>query len=435
MKTAGLLAFAQDRPVRIGFVGVGSRGRYLLRSVLALPGVEIPALCDVNEANLAQAAEAVEKAGRPRPESYAAGPEDFRRLVDRKDLDAVITATPWHLHTPVAVAAMKAGKYAGVEVPAALTVEECWELVETYERTRVPCMMLENVCWFRNVLMVLNMVRQRVLGEILHCEAGYQHYVRGSQFGKAGELTWRALYTLQYNRNQYPTHPIGPVAWWMNINRGDRFEYLTSMSTVSRGPHLYASKTFGAGSPQAARQFLQGDVNTTLIRTANGFTVTLYYNTQSPRPYDLIFRVQGTQGIYSGSLEKVYVEGRTPAKGEPVWEDAAPYYAQYEHPLWKELSAEAQKHGHGGADYITLHQFVKAVRERTQTPVDVYDSATWSVIVPLTGQSVASRSAPVDFPDFTRGKWKTAGPGVAGMCSQSEPSTPSLSARRIAIGR
>ena len=183
------------------------------------------------------------------------------------------------------------------------------------------------------------------------------------------------------------------------------------MSTVTRGPHNYAVKKFGAEHPAARRTFAQGDINTTMIRTENGHTVTLYYNLQSPQPYDLIFRVQGTEGIYSGSLEKVHIEGRTPSKtSEPAWEDAAPYYAQYEHPLWKALSDPAQSHGHGGADYITLYQFVKAVRNRTATPIDVYDSVAWSVIVPLSKKSVAARSAPVDIPDFTRGKWKTAKP-------------------------
>jgi predicted dehydrogenase len=411
---AGIASAAQGpaaKPVRIGLVGVGNRGTGLMRTLLDLEGVEIPAISDINEVNLARAVGIVEKAGRARPEGYGKGMEDFRRLAAREDLDAVITATPWEWHTPVAVAAMKAGKYAGVEVPAGLTVEECWELVNTSEQTGKPCMMLENVCYFRNVLMVLNLVRQNVLGEVLHCEAGYQHYIASMLFRQSGDPTWRGMHAIENNGNQYPTHPIGPVAWWMNINRGDRFAYLTSMSTPARGPSRYATKTFGADHPIAKRRFAQGDINTSLIKTANGFTVTLYYGIQSPRPYDLIFRVQGTEGIYSGTLDKIYVEGRSPQKHrEPEWEDSAPYYKQYEHRLWKEMGQTAVKYGHGGADYITLSQFVKAVRNGTQTPIDVYDSATWSVIVPLSEKSVAANSAPVDFPDFTRGKWKTARP-------------------------
>lgn len=398
----------------LGIIGAGNRGTSLLRTLLARPDVTVPAICEINEANLARGQALVEKLGSKRPEGYSRGVEDYRRLLDRKDLDAVIIATPWELHAPMAVAAMKAGKYVGLEVPAALTVEECWQLVDTSEQTRVPCMMLENVCYFRNVLMVLNMVRQGLLGELLHSEVGYQHYLRGHQFTKDGDLTWRGAYAAAKNGNQYPTHPIGPAAWWMNINRGDRFAYLNSMSTVSRGPHLVAQERFGADHPSAKRKFAQGDVNTTMIRTENGLTITLYYNTQAPRPYDLILGLQGTGGMYSGTLDKVYVEGRSPKtrSGEPAWEDSASYYERYEHPLWKRLNSAAASSGHGGSDYITLHEFVKAVRERTQTPIDVYDSVTWSVITPLSIQSAGSRSATVDFPDFTRGKWRTAKPVV-----------------------
>ncbi len=408
---AGLVFSARgaEKIVRIGMVGVGSRGTGLLRTLLDLPGVEVPAICDINEASLARAVALVQSAGRVRPQGYSGGIEDFRNLALREDLDAVITATPWEWHTPVAIAAMKAGKYAATEVPAALTVEQCWDLVNTSEQTGMPCMMLENVCYFRNALMVLNMVRQGVLGELLHCEAGYQHYVRGAQFGPNGDLTWRGVHASNDDGNQYPTHPIGPVAQWMNINRGDLFSYLVSMSTVSRGPHLYALETFGSDHPSAKKPFAQGDVNTTLIKTANGLTVTLYYNTQSPRPYDLIFRVQGTKGIYSETLDKIYIEGSSPKKSDaPEWEDTARYHERYEHPLWKAMGQTALKYGHGGADYITLHEFVNAVRNKVQTPIDVYDSATWSVIVPLSKRSVASKSAVVDFPDFTRGKWRNA---------------------------
>jgi len=410
MKVAGAASVAKggEKVVRIGMVGVGNRGTGLLRNFLDLPGVEIPAICDINEANLERGQAVVEKAGRKRPEGYSNGLEDFRRMVRRDDLNAVVTATPWEWHAPVAVAAMKAGKYAAVEVPAAITLEECWDLVNTSEQTGMPCMLLENVCYFRNVLMVLNMIRQGVLGELVHAEAGYQHDVRGGKVLPSGDLRWRGVHATKRNANVYPTHPIGPVAWWMNINRGDRFTYLVSMSTKSRGLNNYVRKRFGPDHPNAKREFLQGDINTSLIKTANGLTVTLYHDTNLPRPYNLILRVQGTEGIYSGTLEKIYIEGRSPKAH--TWEDTERYYEQYQHPIWKALGQTASEYGHGGGDYIELHQFVKAVRNKTQTPIDVYDAATWSVITPLTEQSVASSSAPVDFPDFTRGKWKTAKP-------------------------
>src|SRR6266850_3030961 len=409
-----------DKPVRIGLVGVGHRGTGLVKILLDVPGVEIPAICDINEEHLQSAQAIVEKSGRKRPEGYASGPENYRRLVVREDLDAVITATPWELHTPIAVAAMKAGKYSATEVPAAITVEQCWELVNTSEQTGMPCMMLENDCFGRGALMALNLVEQGVLGELIHCEGGYDHDIRAGLL-RDGQLSWRGMHALRRNANLYPTHPIGPIAWWTGINRGDRFTYLTSMSSKSRGLSHYAAKRFGPDNIYAKRQFASGDINTSLIMTEKGVTVTLNHDTQLPRPYSdsgdtriplMVQRLQGTEGIFFGSLEKIYIDGRSP---EHKWEDAAPYYEQYEHFLWKALGEAARSSSHGGEDYVELHQFVRAVRNKIQTPVDVYDAATWSAIVPLSEQSVASKSAAVDFPDFSRGKWKTQRPLNLGL--------------------
>jgi predicted dehydrogenase len=394
------------RPVRIGMVGVGSRGTSLLRNLLDLPSVEIPAVCDINEANLQRAQGILEKAGRPRPEGYASGVEDFRRMAARDDLDAVLTATPWEWHAKVCVAAMKAGKYAATEVPAAITIEECWELVDTSEKTGMPCMMLENVNYYRNVLMILNMIRQGVFGDIVHCEGGYQHRIR--KVRPDGELTWRGMHSVKRDANLYPTHPLGPIAWWTNINRGDRFTHLTSMSSRSLGINRQAARRAGPDHPNAKRRYALGDVNTTMIRTENGVTVTLIHDTQSPRPYDLAFKLQGTNGIYSGTLEKIFIEDE--ASPRENWQEMAPFYEKYEHPVWRKYGKVATKYGHFGGDYLELLHFVAAVRNRTQTPIDVYDSATWSAVTPLTEASVRARSAPVDFPDFTRGKWKTAKP-------------------------
>ncbi|MCC6366362.1 MAG: Gfo/Idh/MocA family oxidoreductase [Bryobacterales bacterium] len=403
-----------DRPLRIGFIGTGSRGSSLLRSTLKFPNVLVPAVCDINETALTRAVSTVESAGQPRPEAYGRGIDDWKRLVARDDLDAVINAGPWQLHAPMSVATMRAGKYAATEVPAAVTVEQCWDMVNASEETGMPCMILENVCYFRNALLVLNMIRKGMFGELTHCEGGYQHDVRsaflsrGGERGPAGEVTWRGMHAARNNGNLYPTHPIGPISWWLDINRGDRFSYLTSMSSKSRGMTHFAIKNFGPDHPSAKRAWALGDVNTTLIRTENGATITLYHDTVSPRPYDLILRVQGTQGIYSGTLDKFYFEGRS-AKVD-VWDDPEPYYKEFEHPLWRDLAETARSHGHGGADYIEIHEFLKAVRNRTQTPIDVYDAAAWSSLYPLTVQSVAARSQPVDIPDFTRGKWKTRKP-------------------------
>jgi predicted dehydrogenase len=412
---------AAKKVVRIGFVGVGRRGTGLVKNLLTLPGVEIRAICDINEANLGGAQAIVESAAHKRPEGYSKGVEDFRRMVAREDLDAVMTATPWNWHTPVCVAAMKAGKYAATEVPAAITLEQCWELVNTSEQTGIPCMLLENDCFGRGALMALNLVQQGVLGEIIHCEGGYEHDIR-AWILRNGELSWRAMQSLRRNADLYPTHPVGPISWWININRGNRFTYLVSMASKSRGRSHYIAKNFGANHPNAKRKFALGDIVTTLLNTENGATVTLCHDTSLPRPYSdsgstqiplMVRRLEGTKGIFFGSMEKIYVEDRSPKPH--TWEDAAPYYKQYEHLLWKELGETARSSGHGGEDYVELHQFIRAVRNRIQTPVDVYDAATWSAIVPLSEQSIASGSKPVDFPDFTRGKWKDPRPIEIGI--------------------
>lgn len=409
-----------DRTVRVGFVGVGNRGTGLVKILLDLPNVEIPAICDINEDHLRNALELVERNGWKRPEGYSAGPEDYLRLIARDDLDAVMTATPWQLHTPICLAAMRSGKYAATEVPAALTIDECWQLVNTSEQTGMPCMMLENDCFGRGALMALNLVQQGILGEIVHCEGGYDHDIRAGLL-RNGELSWRGMHALRRNANLYPTHPIGPIAWWTGINRGHRFTYLTSMSSKARGLNRYALKHFGSDNVNASRVFANGDVNTSLIMTENGVTVTLNHDTQLPRPYSdsgdtkiplMVQRLQGTEGIFFGSLEKIYIDGRSP---EHKWEDTAAYYEQYEHFLWKALGENAKASSHGGEDYVEMHQFIRAVRNRLPTPVDVYDAATWSVIVALSEQSVATKSAPVDFPDFTRGKWKQPRPLQLGL--------------------
>lgn len=400
-------ALAATKPVRIAVVGVGRRGLGLLRILLDLEGVEVPAICDIDEKNLAKALDLVEKIRGKRPEGYSRGEEDFRRLVVRDDLDAVLCATTWQWHTPVSVAAMRAAKYAAVEVPAAITLEQCWELVKTSRETRMPCMMLENVNYFRNVMLVLNMVRMGLFGEVVHCAGGYHHDTRFLAFLENGDLAWRARHAAQSNGNLYPTHPIGPICRWMNINHGDRFTRLVSMSAVSRGLNDYAARKFGASHPSATRRYAQGDVNTTLLQTARGYSVTLGYEMQTPRPYDLALRVQGTKASYSGTLDKIYVESDDPKQTEK-WSDMQPYYDKYEHPMWKQAAATAGRYSHGGGDYFELRDFVEAVRQRTQTPIDVYDSATWSAIFPLTIQSVAAGSSTVEFPDFTEGNWRKA---------------------------
>lgn len=399
-------ACSSDRQVRIGFVGVGSRGMGMLKVALSLEGVEVSAVCDIVPDKVERAQRLVEKAGQPKPKGFT-GPEDYKRMADLTNLDAIYTATPFKLHTPIMLATMRGGKYGGTEMPACAEHEDAWELVETSEKTGKPCMLMENYAYMRNVKMVLMMTRAGLFGDLTHCECGYQHDARFASFGPKGEMFWRA-YEGQTNGNPYPTHAIGPIAQWLNINRGNRFEYLVSMSSRALGNNYYTSKKFGSDHPGAMMKYAQGDVNTSLIRTHDGITVTLYYDTMNPRPADWIYRIQGTKGIYSGTLNQIYLEDISPKYEQ--WEAIDTYQKEYEHPLWKEFGSIASASGHGGGDYLCFRDFVEAVRHRTDTPIDVYDTVTWSIITKLTEESVANRSRPVDFPDYTKGQWLTRKP-------------------------
>ncbi|MDD4193030.1 MAG: Gfo/Idh/MocA family oxidoreductase [Mangrovibacterium sp.] len=396
------------RPVRIGFIGVGSRGTGMLQNALMLEGVEVPVICDIVPERVEHAQRLVEEAGQPKPKGFT-GKEDYKKIAELSNLDAIFTATPWKLHTPVMVAAMKGGKYGGTEMPACDGHDEAWELVETAEQTGMHCMLLENYTYMRNVMMVLNMVRQGMFGELTHCETGYQHDVRYATIGDNGELLWRAHERFLNNTgNRYPTHAIGPVSQWIDINRGNRYEYLVSMSSRALGLKHYVTQKYGPDNPSAKLNYKSGDVNCSLIQTSAGITVTLYYDSLSPRPVDFIYRVQGTQGIYSGTLNKIYLEDASPQSHE--WEEIDRYQEKYDHPLWKQFGDTARKTGHGGSDYLCMRDFVEAIRNRTEFPIDVYDAATWSIITALTEESTTHKSRPVDFPDFTKGKWQTRKP-------------------------
>jgi len=404
---AALSAYKPLDPVRIGVVGTGSRGTYLLRILTNLKHNLVKAVCDIVPEQAANAQKIVEEAGGPKPAAYTKGDLDFQRLCETEDLDLVIAATPVDWHVPVCVSAMKNGKHAATEVHAAYKLEECWQLVETAEQTGLQCAMLENYCYGYDVLMILKMVRSGLLGELIHAESGYQHDVRNVRFGQDGSLLWRAQDMLTHNGNLYPTHALGPVAQWMNINRGDRFDYLVSMCSKSRGMNVFAEEHFGKDHPSAKQVYMQGDVSTTLLRTVNGLTVTLYYDAQLPRPFDMMYRAQGTKGIILGTSDRIYVEGRSRWE---EWETTAQYRKDFGHPLWDTLGRVAGQYGHGGADYIMMYRLIEAFRTGQPFEVDVYDAAVWSAVSPLSEVSVAQKSKAVDIPDFTRGKWKTNRP-------------------------
>lgn len=398
--------------VRIGVCGVGGRGHGLLGMMLSMNGVEIPAVSDINPKNVEAVQDTVVRSGRKKPEGYFQNEEAYKSLMERDDLDAVLIASSWEWHTPMAVHAMKSGKYAAVEVPIALTMEECWALVNTHEETGIPCMMLENWSFRRDNLAVLNMIREDLLGEIVHCHCAHSHdCIDHWFFDGNGNDRWPAKYLIERNTDQYPTHSLGPVISWMDINCGDNFAYLTATATKSIAINRYFERRFGPDHPGAKRKYAQGDIVTSVIKTHQGKTIVINYDMQLPRPYDNRWLIQGTLGLYDEDKSAVHIVGRSPKYHE--WEPFAPYQEEFDHTWWKEIAEESSGASHGGTDYLELKQFIKAVRNKTQTPIDVYDSVIMSVIIPLAEQSIAKGSAPVECPDFTNGKWKTKKPSFA----------------------
>ncbi len=398
------------KKVRIGVVGTGNRGTHLMSILLEIEGVEIPALCDINREHLDHAAKICVDKGRKEPDKYFENEHSYEQLMDRGDLDGVIIATYWEWHTPMALYAMKKGIYPGVEVPISLSLDECWDLVNTSEKTGVPCMMLENWSFRRDNLAVLNMIRAGLFGEIVHSHCAHSHDTIDHWFfdAKDGHQRWPAKYLIKYNRDQYPTHSLGPVLSWLDINTGDRFTEIYSAATASKGINAYFLRRFGPDHPNAKLKYKQGDIVTSTIKTANGKTVIVNYDMQLPRPYDNRWMVQGTLGVYREQPSTVYLTGRSPQYHQ--WEDFKPYEEKYLHPWWEDPSRTGG--GHGGVDKLELSLFVDAVRDKTQTPIDVYDSVTMSAVVALSGMSI-KKDKPVKFPDFTRGKWKTRKPTFA----------------------
>ena len=411
-------ASASDR-LRVGLIGVGLRGTNHLRNLLLREDVEIAAICDIDPQRNSLCLDLIREAGAKKPDVFAEGEYDYRKLLEMKELDAVIISTPWEWHARMAVDAMEAGKYTGLEVSAATTLEECWDLVRAHERTGTHLMILENVNYRRDVMAVLNMVRQEVFGELIHFRCGYQHdlrhvkfndgktpYGKGAEFGEKGisEAKWRTQYSVDRNGDVYPTHGLGPVAVMCDINRGNRFLSLTSHATKSRGLHNYIVETGGKDHSNASLKFKLGDVITTTIDTANGETILVTHDTNLPRPYSLGFRVQGTRGIWEADGNRIYIEGES----EPhKWEPADFWLDKHDHPLWLKYGEYAEGSGHGGMDFFVLNAFVESARANVAPPLDVYDAAAWSAVTPLSELSIANGGAPQEFPDFTSGRWKT----------------------------
>lgn len=406
-----------DKPlgkVRIGFIGHGMRGSGMLSSILKFENVVVTAVCDLIPQRAEDAAKKVVNAGLPKPTIYSGGTEDFKRLCAQEDIDLVYICTPWDWHTPMSLCAMQNGKHVACEVPIAVTLEECWQLVETSEKTRRHCMMLENCCYGETELFTLNMLRNGVLGEAVHGECAYIHDLRSLKFAteaKGGyQGQWRLKEMLHRNGNLYPTHGLGPICQMMNVNRGDRLDYLTSMSSGQFGVTEYVQRVYGKDSAEAKLAVVLGDMNTTLIRTVKGKTILLQHDCTSPRPYSRINTLSCTDGISTDYPPRLAVEKNE--GGAHEWMNQDNYNAmkkKWEHPLMKRCGEIAKKvGGHGGMDFILNWRLIYCLVNGLPLDQDVYDGAVWSAMGPLSEKSVANRSASVDVPDFTKGAWKTA---------------------------
>ena len=398
--------FEKRDVVRVAIVGTGLRGRSVLHELLGVDNVKITAICDTVPEKLDLAVKQLRDAGHTyEPARFTGDDHAYERLVQRDDIDLVYTATPWQWHVPVVLAAMKAGKHAATEVPAAYTIEDCWKIIDTSERTRRHCIMMENCSYGYNELLVLNMVRAGAFGELKHGGAAYNHDLREILFENRDEGLWRRAHHTLRNANLYPTHGLGPVAAMMNINRGDKFDYLVSMSTPEMGLTKWRADHEPKDSPKWAEKYVTGDLSLSLIKTAKGRTIRLEHDVSSPRPYSRINSVQGTKGIFEDYPARIYIEG----EGEnDRWTTLDGYKAKYEHALWTQLGEKARAGGHGGMDYVMAYRLIQTIREGLTPDMDVYDAASWSAPGPLSEISVAKGSMPVQFPDFTRGNWSGA---------------------------
>jgi predicted dehydrogenase len=388
--------------VRIGFIGLGNRGPGAVERMSKIAGVDIKGLCDLRPDKANAAKKLLEKTPH-RPDVYTNNENEWKKMCERKDIDLIYIATPWSLHTPMAVYAMNQDKHVCIEVPAAKTIDECWQLVETSEKTRKHCMILENCCYDFFELLTLNMARQGFFGEIVHTEGAYIHDLLMDNFKK--DTYWNMWRLKENFRNGclYPTHGLGPVAQVLNINRGDKMDNLVSVSSddYSMGPlakELAAKDDFY--KPYANKSF-RGNLNTTTIKTALGKTITIQHDVSSTRPYSRIHLISGTKG----AARKYPLPARI-ATGHEDWlsEDKIKSLEEkYQPAIVKKVGEMAkQVGGHGGMDFLMDWRTIDCLRNGLPLDIDVYDAAAWSAVAPLSEWSVANHSNSIKVPDFTK---------------------------------
>lgn len=407
---------AMDR-VRVGLIGVGERGSGFVTRFCNIDGVDIVAICDTHQLVLDRAQSIISEHDKPAAATYTGHDEAYRDLLERDDIDIVVIATPWRWHAPMAIETMESGKHAFVEVPAVISVEEAWQLVDTAERTQMNCMMMENVCYGREELMALNMVRQGLFGELLHGEAAYIHELRW-QMKEIDHKTgsWRTAWHTKRDGNLYPTHGLGPIAQYMNINRGDQFDYMNSMTSPAIGRAQYAKEEFPAEHARNKLNYVCGDMSTSIIKTKKGRTIMVQHDTTTPRPYSRHNLIQGTNGVFASYPNRIALEEGGGDSFHEWDHDMEPWHERFDHPLYLRMGEESVAHGgHGGMDFLMCWRFIYCLRNGEPLDQNVYDAAAWSVVSPISADSVLDRGNSRDIPDFTRGKWKETVPlGIVG---------------------
>ena len=427
-------ASAKTGKVRIGMIGVGFRSHEHMGNFLQRDDVEINAIADPQQRSIDDALKIFKKYNRKIPAIYKNGNHDYENLVKRDDIDAVVICSPWEWHIPQGIAALNSGKIAGIEVCGAVKLQDCWDIVNASEKTKLPVMMMENVCYRRDVMAVLNMVRQGMFGELIHGQGGYQHDLRGVLFNDGvtaynsgvefgpkaySEAQWRTNHYVNRNAELYPTHGLGPVAVMMDVNRSNRMTKLSSVSSKTRGLHKYIIEhpKGGASHPNAKVKFREGDIVNTQIQCANGETILLTHDTSLQRPYNLGFRIQGTEGLWqdfsTGGLNQGWIYMEKKMNKSDKWDNTEKWLTEYDHPLWKKYGQQAEGAGHGGMDFFVDHAFIECIKRKMDFPLDVYDLASWYSITPLSEKSITEGGQLQKIPDFTRGKWKNRKPVFA----------------------
>ena len=395
------------RPLNLGIIGLGGRGHGNCWLMSTMKDVVIKVVCDRHQDRVDSMIENL----KDTVTYHVDGTTCAQDVFNRPDVEAVVIMTDWETHIDLAVQAMEHGKHVAMEVGGACSVHECWRLVRKSQQTGLQCMILENCCYGKNELTLLNMVRQGVLGELVHCQGGYEHDLRDEVGEGDVNRHYRQHNFMNRNGELYPTHELGPIMKYLDINYGNRMLYLTSMSSKAVGLHAWL-KEHRADKPELVNAtFNEGDIVTTLIKCARGETIVLTHDCTLPRPYSRGGRVQGTKGLWMEDNKSIYLEPAD-AKSDPEnpypehhWKSQEDYREQYEHPLWKAFKASEKTGGHGGMDYLVMRAFIESVQNHTLPPIDVYDAAAWLSVTVLSEQSIALGSMPVAVPDFTSGMW------------------------------